>query len=88
MQVFLDDFAVYSRKLEHFEHLQLCLERCRKGRLSLNPAKCAFGVTNGALLGHIVSQKGIAVDPDKVKAKLEAPAPITYEYGCQHSLVL
>ena len=24
-QVFLDDFAVYSRKTEHFEHLQLCL---------------------------------------------------------------
>ena len=22
MQVFLDDFAVYSRKAEHFEHLQ------------------------------------------------------------------
>ena len=25
MQVFLDDFAVYNRKSEHFEHLQLCL---------------------------------------------------------------
>ena len=51
------------------------MEQCRKGRLSLNPAKCAFGVTSGALLGHIVSQEGIAVDPDKVKAILEAPAP-------------
>ena len=75
MQVFLDDFAVYSRKTEHFEHLRLCLEKCREGRLSLNPAKCAFGVTSGTLLGHIVSQEGIAVDPDKVKAILEAPAP-------------
>ena len=48
MQVFLDDFAVYSGKVEHFEHLQLCLEQCRKGRLSLNPAKCASGL----LMGH------------------------------------
>ena len=72
MQVFLDDFVVYSWKTEHFEHLRLCLERCRQGRLSLNPAKSALGVTTGALLGHIVNQEGIVVDPDKVKAIMEA----------------
>ena len=76
MQVFLDDFVVYSRKTDHFDHLRLCLEWCRQGRLSLNPAKCAFGVTSGTLLGHIVSEEGIAVDPDKVTAILEAPTPI------------
>ena len=77
MQVFLDDFAVYSKKGEHLDHLWLCLEKCRGYRLSLNPTKCIFGVTNGMLLGHIVSKDGIAVDPDKVKAILEAPAPTT-----------
>ena len=75
MEVFLDDFAIYSRKIEHFEHLQLCLEHCRQGRLSLNPAKSALGVTTGALLEHIVNQEGIVVDPDKVKAIMEAPTP-------------
>ena len=38
-------------------------------------AKCVFEVTTGNLLGHIVSKEGIAVDPDKVRAILEAPAP-------------
>ena len=75
MKLFLDDFVVYSQKSELFEHLQLCLEHCWQGQLSLNPAKCTFRVTSGALLGHIVSQEGIAVDPDKVKAILDAPAP-------------
>ena len=56
------------------DHLRLCLEKCREYRLSLNPAKCVFGVTSGNLLGHIVSEE-IAVDPDKVRAILEAPAP-------------
>ena len=28
MEVFVDDFAVYSRKADHFEHLQLCVDRC------------------------------------------------------------
>ena len=75
MQVFLNDFAVYSRKSEHFKHLRRCLEQCWKGRLSLNSAKCAFRVTSGTLLGHIVSLERIVVDPDKVRAKLEALAP-------------
>ena len=77
MQVFLDDFAVYSREGEHLQHLRLCLEKCRAYRLSLNPVKCVFGVSSGALLGHIVSKDGIAVDPHKVKAILEAPTPTT-----------
>ena len=28
MQVFLDDFVVYSRQNEHLDHLRLCLEKC------------------------------------------------------------
>ena len=51
-------------------------ERCRQGRLSLNPAKSAFGATSGTLLGHIVSEEEIVVDPDKVKAIFESPTPI------------
>ena len=34
-----------------------------------------FGVTSGALLGHIVSKDGIAVDPGKIKAIVKAWAP-------------
>jgi hypothetical protein len=75
MQVCLDDFAVFGTRKANLQHVELCLEKCRKARLSLNPAKCAFAVTSGMLLGHIVSKEGIAMDPDKVKAILEAPAP-------------
>ncbi|XP_025981180.1 uncharacterized protein LOC114383921 [Glycine soja] len=41
--------------------------------LRLNPAKCTFGVKFGKLLGFTVSQRGIEVDLDKVKAILEMP---------------
>ena len=64
VQVFLDDFVVYNQMLEH---LQLCLERCRKGRLSLNPAKSVLGVMSGTLLGHIVNQEGIVFDQTRSK---------------------
>ena len=49
MQVFLDDFAVYSSRVDHFKQLQLCLEKCGQGRLSLNPAKYAFRERSGTL---------------------------------------
>ena len=71
MWVFLDDFAVYGWKTEHMDHLRMCLEKCRTARLSLNTAKCVFGVPSGALLGHIVSKDRIAVDQNKVKVILQ-----------------
>ena len=43
----------------------------------MNPNKCTFGVRSGKLLGFIVSEKGIEVDPAKVKAIQEMPAPKT-----------
>ena len=40
---------------EHLVNLWRLLERIRKYRLRLNPAKCTFGVKSGKLLGFIVS---------------------------------
>ena len=48
----------------------------------MNPAKCTFGVKSGKLLGFVVSQKGIEVDLDKVKAILEMPKPHTEKKIC------
>ena len=76
MQVFFDDFAVYNRKVDHLDHLRLCMEKCRGYRLSLNLEKCVFRITSGTLLGHIDNKDGIEVNPDKVKAILEAPTPM------------
>ncbi|OMO77592.1 reverse transcriptase [Corchorus capsularis] len=45
--------------------------------LKLNPSKCTFGATSGKLLGFVVSQNGIKVDPDKVRAIQNLPPPRT-----------
>ena len=39
----------------------------------MNPKKCTFGVTSGKLLGHIVSERGIEVDLEKIRAILDMP---------------
>ena len=41
------------------------------------PTTCTFGVNSGKLLGFIVSQKGIEIDPEKVKVILEMSEPRT-----------
>jgi hypothetical protein len=46
--------------------------------MKLNPTKCIFGVPAGKLLGSIVSERGIEVNPEKIDAiiKMEKPRSI------------
>ena len=76
IEVYVDDMIVKSPTREgHFEALDKFLVKAERYNLRLNPKKYVFGVTSGKLLGHIVSQKGIEIDPDKVKAIREMPSP-------------
>ena len=56
VQVFLNNFAFYEQQNKHLAHLHLCLEQRQHAQLGLNPAKCVFYVSTGALLSHIVSR--------------------------------
>jgi hypothetical protein len=74
VEAYLDDLAAHSRKrVDHSTHLQLVFERCRYYRIQLNPHKCIFFVRSGFLLGFIVSEHGIMVDPMKVEEILRLP---------------
>ncbi|WJX28344.1 hypothetical protein P8452_17080 [Trifolium repens] len=78
IEVYVDDMIAKSKTEEdHILHLQKLFIRLRKYKLRLNPAKCTFGVRSGKLLGFIVSQRGIEVNPDKVRAIRDMPAPRT-----------
>jgi len=74
----VDDMIIKSREGEsHVQVLRKVFETLRKYKLKLNPSKCVFGARSGKLLGFIVSEKGIEVDPDKVRAIQEMPSPKT-----------
>ena len=47
----------------------------RSYNMKLNPNKCAFGVTAGKFLGFMVSQRGIEVNPEKIRAIVELEPP-------------
>jgi hypothetical protein len=67
---------VYSKNREdHIRHLTQIFERCRKYGISLKPKKTIFRVEEGKFLGHIISQAGIHIDPERIKAVSQLPLP-------------
>ncbi|XP_058008216.1 uncharacterized protein LOC131182880 [Hevea brasiliensis] len=75
-EVYMDDMIIKSRVTEnHVWVLRKVFKRLRKYQLKLNPAKCVFGAKSGKLLGFIVSEKGIEIDPNKIRAIREMPSP-------------
>ena len=74
--VYLDDVTIFSKKREqHAFHLKHIFEHCQKYGISLNPKKCVFAVIEGKLLGHVISKKGISIDPKRIRAIEQIPLP-------------
>jgi hypothetical protein len=76
--VFIDDILIYSKnEEEHAKHLRIVLTRLREHQLYAKFSKCAFWLEEIQFLGHVLSAKGIAVDPSKVQDILEWKSPTT-----------
>jgi len=65
LEVYMDDWTIYSLLKNHPSLLRVMFDRCRKLQIYLNLKKCIFVVTFGTLLGHIVCKKGFCVDSTK-----------------------
>ena len=74
--IYLDDLLIYSKDEEtHRHHVRQVLERLRQYNLHARPEKCEFHTKSVEYLGVIVSPEGVRMDPLKVKAILDWPAP-------------
>ncbi|WVZ75950.1 hypothetical protein U9M48_023962 [Paspalum notatum var. saurae] len=68
--VFIDDILINSKnEEEHAEHLRIVLARLREQKLYAKFSK------EVSFLGHILSEKGVAVDPSKVEDVLNWKQP-------------
>ena len=75
MKIYVDAMLVKSlNKADHIKILNEAFEVLRHHKMLLNPAKCAFGVGSGNVLGLMDSKLCIKANPDKIRAILDMEA--------------
>jgi len=76
VDVLLDDVILHGKtKFDCLRTLRNVLQRFEQRNFRLKPEKCMFLMKSIKYLGHVISENGKSVDPDKVKAVIEYPAP-------------
>ncbi|XP_050222714.1 uncharacterized protein LOC126672805 [Mercurialis annua] len=76
-------FVVKSKGIEdHAEDLAETFEKLKGFNLKLNPEKCVFAVRSGKFLGHLISEKGIEANPEKIEAVINMKAPSSWTEEC------
>ena len=75
---YLDDIIVFSKtEEEHLQHLEEIFVRLREFGLKIKHEKCSFFKKHIQYLGHLVSEKGFELLPEKLESIRKMPAPRT-----------
>lgn len=76
--VFINDILIYSKTQEdHEEHLKITLQILREHHLYAKFGTCGFWLSEVKFFGHVVSSKGISIDPSNVDSILNSQQPTT-----------
>ena len=74
--LYMDEIIVPCTTVEEgLERLEHIFQRLHQACLKCKPSKCIFFQKQVKFLGHLVSEDGVAADPDKVKAVRDWPIP-------------
>ena len=67
IEIYMDDFTHYAFQFqEALSNLGKVIDNCIEMNLSLILEKYEFLMTKGTMLGHVISQQGLQVDPKKM----------------------
>ena len=61
---------------EHYEHAARIMERLNSVNLRVKPSSINLGNTHMKLLGHVLSERGISIDPEKQEMIMKWPRPV------------
>ncbi|GBG81646.1 hypothetical protein CBR_g32639 [Chara braunii] len=76
--VYMDDILVYLSSCEgHVQHIEWALHALRDAGFKVALEKCQFFLTTISFLGHVVTNKGLQLEPQKVAAVRDALVPTT-----------
>lgn len=66
--LYLNDIILIGTDLESHIHRLVVFSSLRRAGLKLKPSKCTLLQRKVQYLGHIVSDEGVATDPEKLAA--------------------
>ena len=79
LHVYLDDLFVYSNSIEeHEKHLGLVFKKIREHEFYLQEEKCELYAEEVDCLGHMIDNRGIHADSDKMSRIREWRQPRNY----------
>jgi len=77
LQVFIDDFGVYSDRASHLAKFELVFQHLDSLGATLSLEKTTIGFLEGKMVGHIMSKGGVTTDPEKLDRISKLPFPTT-----------
>ena len=81
MELYIDDVIVHGPDdIEFIKRLRQVFERLRKYKVTLNPAKCRFGMNQIEYVGHIIDPTGLTFSQDKKDKVKDFPLPVTAKH--------
>ena len=64
VEAYINDMVIKNEEADqHLRDIDKCFQVFRYYNMRLNPVKCAFGISSGQFLGHIVTKHGIEANP-------------------------
>ena len=76
VEIYADNVEIFFKDMSsHVQDVREALQKFRENNLTLNHAKCFFGIDKHKCLGYVISAKGVSMDPDKVQAMLHYASP-------------
>ena len=80
VEIIMNDILIHAPTLEvHNQRLDRVLRRCREQNLKLNPKKTKQCTNNVVYIGHVLSDEGVKIDDEKVKAVVNMPEPTSID---------
>ena len=68
VEIYLDDITIHSKTYElHLIHLKEVFNRLKNVNLKINPTKCTWFQKEVKILGHVISENKIQMDPAKIE---------------------
>jgi len=81
MELYIDDVIVHGADdTEFLNRLRQVFERLRRYKVTLNPAKCRFGMDQIEYVGHIIDPTGLTFSQDKRDKVRDFPLPVTAKH--------